>query len=225
MWSAESKRALLAHHRGLMLVDTYGSSEALGMGASISTGDAAAKTATFELRDDAVVIDDDGRLVEPGSGAIGRVALTGRTPVGYYRDPEKSAATFPVVDGVRYSVPGDFATVEADGSISLLGRGSVCINSGGEKIFPEEVEEVLKLHPAVADAVVVGIPDDRFGQAVTAVVQRKADVGEPDLIAHVKQHLAGYKAPKRVFPVPGLERAANGKVDYQRWTTYAAAQT
>lgn len=225
MWSAESKAALLAHHDGLMLVDTYGSSEALGMGASISTGAAAAKTATFELRKDAVVIDDEGGLVEPGSGTIGKVALTGRTPVGYYRDPEKSAATFPVVDGVRYSVPGDFATVAADGSISLLGRGSVCINSGGEKIFPEEVEEVLKLHPIVADAVVVGVPDDRFGQAVTAVVQSGGDVSETDLISHVKAHLAGYKAPKRVFTVADLERAANGKVDYQRWASYAAAES
>jgi len=224
MWSAESKEALLAHHSGLMLVDTYGSSEALGMGASISTGTAAAKTATFELREDAVVIDDDGGLVEPGSGEIGKVALTGRTPIGYYRDPEKSAAAFPVIDGVRYSVPGDFATVEADGYISLLGRGSVCINSGGEKIFPEEVEEVLKLHPTVADAVVVGIPDDRFGQAVTAVVQSGADVSEPELITHVKRHLAAYKAPKRVYPVEDLERAANGKIDYKRWTTFAEAQ-
>ncbi|MDW3214667.1 MAG: AMP-binding protein [Ilumatobacteraceae bacterium] len=224
MWSAESKQALLDHHPGLMLVDSYGSSEALGMGSSISTGDRAAKTASFRLRDDAVVITDDGRLVEPGSGEIGRVGLTGRTPVGYYRDPEKSAATFPVIDGVRYSVPGDFATVEADGSISLLGRGSVCINSGGEKIFPEEVEEVLKRHPAVADAVVVGVPDDRFGQAVNAVVQPTGDANEADLIAHVKAHLAAYKAPKRVFTVASLERAANGKVDYQAWATHAASR-
>ena len=221
MWSAESKQALLDHHPGLMLVDSYGSSEALGMGSSVSTGGSAAKTASFRLRDDAVVITDDGRLVEPGSGEIGRVGLTGRTPIGYYRDPEKSAATFPVIDGVRYSVPGDFATVEADGSISLLGRGSVCINSGGENIFPEEVEEVLKRHPAVADAVVVGIPDERFGQAVTAVVQAAIGADESELIAHVKHHLAAYKAPKRVFAVPALERAANGKVDYQRWASYA----
>jgi 3-oxocholest-4-en-26-oate---CoA ligase len=223
MWSAESKQALLDHHPGLMLVDSYGSSEALGMGSSVSTGDNAAKTASFRLRDDAVVITDDGRLVEPGSGEIGRVGLTGRTPIGYYRDPEKSAATFPVIDGTRYSVPGDFATVEADGSISLLGRGSVCINSGGEKIFPEEVEEVLKLHPSVADAVVVGIPDDRFGQAVTAVVE-PAGADESELIAHVKAHLAAYKAPKRVFSVPGLERAANGKIDYRRWTDHATTE-
>lgn len=226
MWSTESKQALLDHHPGLMLVDSYGSSEALGMGSSVSTGDNAVKTASFRLRDDAVVITDDGRLVEPGSGEIGHVGLTGRTPVGYYRDPDKSAATFPMVDGVRYSVPGDFATVEADGSITLLGRGSVCINSGGEKIFPEEVEEVLKLHPTVSDAVVVGIPDDRFGQAVTAVVEPAGvdPVDETELITHVKERLAAYKAPKRVFPVAALERAANGKIDYQRWTEHAATE-
>lgn len=225
MWSVESKQALLGHHSGLMLVDSYGSSEALGMGSSVSTADSAAKTASFRLRDDAVVITDDGRIVRPGSGEIGRVGLTGRTPIGYFRDPEKSAATFPVIDGVRYSMPGDFATVEANGSISLLGRGSVCINSGGEKIFPEEVEEVLKLHPTVTDAVVVGIPDDRFGQAVNAVVQTSTHADEPDLISHVKSHLAAYKAPKRIHTVADLERAANGKVDYQRWTTHAADQT
>ena len=222
MWSAESKQAMLDHHPKLMLVDSYGSSEALSMGSSISTGESAAKTASFRLRSDAVVITDDARLVEPGSGVIGRVALMGRTPIGYYRDPEKSAATFPVIDGVRYSVPGDFATVEADGSITLLGRGSVCINSGGEKVFPEEVEEVLKQHPAVADAVVVGIPDDRFGQAVAAVIQPRPGTTAPDLIAHVKAHLAAYKAPKQVFTVASLERAANGKVDYKRWATHAA---
>ena len=107
--------------------------------------------------------------VTPGSGEVGVLALGGRNPVGYYKDPEKSASTFKEIDGVRYSVPGDFATVDADGAIHLLGRGSVVINTGGEKVFPEEVEEVLKLHPAVADAVAVAIPDDRFGQVVAAV--------------------------------------------------------
>jgi fatty-acyl-CoA synthase len=225
MWSAETKQGLLGHNPRLILVDTYGSSEAVGMGSSVSAQGRASRTASFTLSPDAVVITDDGRLVQPGSGEVGKVGIRGHTPIGYYKDPVKSAATFPVVDGVRYSVPGDFATVEADGTITLLGRGSVCINTGGEKVFPEEVEEVLKTHPSVHDAVAVGVPDDRFGQAVTAVVEPEpgATVDEAELIAHVKARLAHYKAPKRVFVVPDLERAANGKVDYQRWTEHAMA--
>jgi 3-oxocholest-4-en-26-oate---CoA ligase len=221
MWSNEVKRGLLAHHPDLILVDAFGSSEAIGMGSSVSSGRGAAKTASFSLGAESVVVTEDGRLVAPGSGDIGRVGIRGRTPVGYFKDPVKSAVTFPVIDGVRYSVPGDFATVEADGTITLLGRGSVCINSGGEKIFPEELEEVLKLHPSIDDAVAVGIPDDRFGQAVTAVVATNVGIDEREIIAHVKAHLAAYKAPKRVFSVPTLERAANGKVDYKRWTAHA----
>lgn len=223
MWSSETKQGLLRHHPDLILVDAFGSSEAIGMGSSVSSSNAAAKTATFSLSAESVVVTEDGRLVEPGSGELGRVGVRGRTPVGYYKDPVKSAATFPVINGIRYSVPGDFATIEVDGSITLLGRGSVCINSGGEKIFPEEVEEILKLHPAIDDAVAVGIPDDRFGQAVTAVVATHGGIDESEIIAHVKSHLAHYKAPKRVFPVPTLERAANGKVDYKRWTRHAEA--
>ena len=128
------------------------------MGGSISSGDAAAETAKFTLGPNALVVGEDGKPVEPGSGEIGRVAVGGFVPVGYYKDPEKSAATFIEIDGKRYSMPGDYATVEADGSLSLLGRGSVCINTGGEKVFPEEVEEALKSHASVRDAVAVGVP-------------------------------------------------------------------
>ena len=122
-----------------------------------------------------------------------------------------------MIDGKRYSVPGDYAAVEADGTITLLGRGSVCINTGGEKVFPEEVEEVLKLHPSVRDAVAVGVPDDKFGEAITAVVEPVpgVDVSESDVIAHVKGKLAAYKAPKRVVVVDSIQRAPNGKVDYK----------
>jgi fatty-acyl-CoA synthase len=139
-------------------------------------------------------------------------------PLGYYKDPDKTAATFVTIDGERFSIPGDYARVEADGTLTLLGRGSVCINTGGEKVFPEEVEEVLKLHPAVEDAVAVGVPDDRFGEAVTAVVQpvAGATVDEQAVIEHVKAHLAGFKAPKRVVVVDTIGRAPNGKVDYKR---------
>src|SRR5690606_19681972 len=171
MWSKETKEGLLRHHPGMMLMDAFSSSEALGMGSSVSGAGATAETAKFELSPETIVIDEDNRPIAPGSDEIGRLAVGGRQPIGYYKDPEKTAATFLEIDGQRYSCPGDFATVDADGKISLLGRGSVCINTGGEKVFPEEVEEALKTHPAVFDAVAVGVPDEKFGEAVTAVVQ------------------------------------------------------
>jgi len=218
MWSEQVKQSLLAHHPAMLLVDALGSSEAIGMGTSLSAGDNAAGTASFSLGPNAVVIGEGNQLVTPGSGEVGRVGIKGRVPVGYYKDPEKSAATFPEIDGVRYSIPGDFATVDADGSIHLLGRGSVCINTGGEKVFPEEVEEALKTHASVRDAVAVGVPDDRFGEAVTAIVELEpgAQLDEADIIAHVKRSIAGFKAPKRVLQVETIGRAANAKVDYKR---------
>ncbi len=227
MWSETTKKGLLSHNPAMLLVDAFSSSEALGMGQSISAAGAEERTAHFALGAGVMVFDDEGNPVEPGSGLKGRVAVPGHVPVGYYKDPEKSAATFITHDGVRYSMPGDYATVEADGSMTLLGRGSVCINTGGEKVFPEEVEEVLKLHASVADAVVVGVPDERFGQAITAVVEPATDVAaaggvdEDALIAHVKEHLAHYKAPKRVLTIDTIGRAPNAKVDYKRLTAYA----
>src|SRR5207244_3687642 len=201
MWSEETKQGLLGHHAGMMLADAFSSSEALGMGNSVSTAGGTSHTAKFTLGENARVLTDDGRDVVPGSGEVGRVAVKGVTPVGYYKDEEKSARTFVELDGARYSVPGDYATVEADGTLTLLGRGSMCINTGGEKVFPEEVEEVLKTHPSIGDAVVVGVPDERFGEAITAMVEPRpgTSVDEADVIAHVKGRLAAYKAPKRVF--------------------------
>ncbi len=224
MWSQDTKRRLLEHHPNMMLLDAFSSSEALGMGSSVSGGGQAAQTAKFELSPETIVIDDDDQPIEPGSDRIGRLAVGGRQPLGYYKDPEKTARTFLTIGGKRYSCPGDFATVDADGKITLLGRGSVCINTGGEKVFPEEVEEALKTHPTVADAVAVGIPDERFGEAVTAVVEPKPgeSIDEDALIAHVKTTLAAYKAPKRVVVVDGIGRAANGKVDYKRLQSEAA---
>jgi fatty-acyl-CoA synthase len=156
--------------------------------------------------------------VTPGSDEVGVLALGGRNPVGYYKDPDKSDSTFKVIDGIRYSVPGDFATVDADGAIHLLGRGSVVINTGGEKVFPEEVEEVLKLHPSVTDAVAVAIPDERFGQVVAAAVELRpgASATEAELVGHVRGHLAAFKAPKRVHFVDTIGRSPAGKVDYAR---------
>ena len=228
MWSQASKQGLLRHNPRMLLVDTLGSSEAIGMASSVSSGSgdgaSSARTATFTLGPSTKVIADDGTEVRPGDDAIGKIAIKGRTPVGYYKDPAKSAETFVRIGDATYSMPGDYARVEADGTLVLLGRGSVCINTGGEKVFPEEVEEALKEHPDVRDAVVVGLPDERFGQAITAVVEAAPGTSpEPDeLIATVKAHHAAYKAPKRIVFVESLSRAANGKVDYKRWTRHAA---
>ncbi len=219
MWSEPVKQQLLAHHPGMLLVDAFSSSEALGMGVSVSGGGAAAKTASFTLGPDVKVLTEDGREVAPGSDEVGVLALGGRNPLGYYKDEEKSDRTFKEIDGVRYSIPGDFAQVDADGTIHLLGRGSVCINSGGEKIFPEEVEEALKTHDAVRDAVVVGVPHPTYGEQIVAVVEPADGVTMPteaELIGHVKDRLSSYKAPRRVRIVATIGRAPNGKVDYKR---------
>jgi fatty-acyl-CoA synthase len=224
MWSQETKNRLLEYQPGAMLIDAFSSSEAIGLGQSVSTSGSSSDTAKFQLGDTARVITDEGKDVVPGSGEIGRVAVKGYTPIGYYKDPEKSAATFVVIDGETYSIPGDYAAVEADGGLTLLGRGSVCINTGGEKVFPEEVEEVLKLHPSVLDSVVVGLPDEKFGEAITAVVEPRPGetIDEAALIAHVKAKLASFKAPKSVVEIDTIGRAANGKVDYKRMKGYAA---
>jgi len=223
MWSEANKQALLEHRPNLILIDVFSSSEALGMGQSVSSGASASTTASFQLGENTIVITDDGRRVEPGSGEIGRVAVGGYQPIGYYKDPEKTAATFIEFEGKRYSCPGDYAMVEADGHLTLLGRGSVVINTGGEKVFPEEVEEVLKTHPAVRDAVAVGVPDEKFGEVVAAVVEAADDEDVPadQLIAHVRTKLANYKAPKYVFRVQTIGRAPNGKVDYKALKAYA----
>jgi 3-oxocholest-4-en-26-oate---CoA ligase len=218
MWSQENKDGLLRHMPHATLFDSYGSSEAVGLGGSVSTKDGAAETARFQLGPNCGVFADDGRRVEPGTGEPGMVAVSGFIPVGYYKDDKKTAQTFRTFDGRRWSVPGDWAEVNADGTLRLLGRGSVCINTGGEKVFPEEVEEALKTHPAVRDAVAVGVPDERFGETICAVVE----AGDPaalegvDLAAHVRQRLAAYKAPRHVVVVATIGRAPNGKVDYKR---------
>ncbi len=217
MWSKETKDGLLRHNSRLIMIDALGSSEAIGMATNTTTAESGDGTAKFELGPNTRVVTEDGRDVAPGSGELGRVALRGHMPIGYYKDEAKSAATFQVIDGVRYSIPGDWAEVLADGSVKLLGRGSQCINTGGEKVYPEEVEECLKLHPTVHDAAVVGVPDERFGEAIVALVEPQAGciVDETALIDHVKAHLARYKAPKQVITVDSVGRAVNGKLDYR----------
>jgi acyl-CoA synthetase (AMP-forming)/AMP-acid ligase II len=227
MWSAETKAGLLRHNERLIMIDSLGSSEAIGMASSTTTADSAdAGTATFRLGPNTKVLTDDGREVVPGSGERGRVALRGRTPVGYYKDEAKSAATFVVFEGQRWSIPGDFAEVEVDGTLRLYGRGSQCINTGGEKVFPEEVEEALKRHPSVHDAAVVGVPDERFGEAITALVELEpgATLDEQALVHHVREHLAAYKSPKRILPIDTVGRAANGKLDYRSLKAEAVAR-
>jgi fatty-acyl-CoA synthase len=216
MWTSEVKEALLERIEHVVLLDAMGSSEG-SMGTSISMKGLPPKTAKFAVAPTTKVFTDDDREVQPGSGEIGKVAAGGAVPLGYYKDPEKSSKTFRTINGVRYSFPGDMATVEADGSLTLLGRGSQVINSGGEKIFPEEVEEAVKRVEGVLDCLVVGIDDEKFGQAVTAVASLTpgAKVEEAAIIANVKTQLAGYKAPKRVVFVTQIPRAPNGKADYK----------
>ena len=216
MWTSEVKEALLDRIEHVVLLDAMGSSEG-SMGTSISMKGLPPKTAKFAVAPTTKVFTDDDREVVPGSGEIGKVAAGGAVPLGYYKDPEKSSKTFRTINGVRYSFPGDMATVEADGSLTLLGRGSQVINSGGEKIFPEEVEEAVKRVEGVLDCLVVGIDDEKFGQAVTAVASLSpgAKVEEAAIIANVKTQLAGYKAPKRVVFVTQIPRAPNGKADYK----------
>jgi 3-oxocholest-4-en-26-oate---CoA ligase len=224
IWSEPVKEGLLAHHPSMILADVFSSSEALGLGQSLSSSGSTSGTAKFTLGENAVVITDDGRRVEQGSGEVGRVAVGGFQPVGYYKDPDKTATTFIEFEGKRYSCPGDYARIEADGSLTLLGRGSVVINTGGEKVYPEEVDEVLKTYPGVRDAVSVGVPDDKFGEVVTAVVEvdGPGQVDADELIAHVKSKLAAYKAPKKVIAIDSIGRAPNGKVDYKRLKAYAS---
>jgi len=222
--SPSVKRALAEKLPGSLIVDGYGSSEAGGQGQSVTVAGADVSTQPrFMVNDETTVLDDDLRPAAPG--VVGKLARRGRIPLGYYRDPEKSAATFPVVDGVRWSVPGDHARIEPDGSITLLGRGSVSINTGGEKVYPEEVEAALKGHAAVFDAVVVGVPDERWGERVVALVQPRPG-REPtfdELDAHVRRHVAGYKVPRQVLLVDAIVRSPSGKPDY-RWGKQTAKE-
>ncbi|MFU8817709.1 MAG: AMP-binding protein, partial [Pseudomonadales bacterium] len=223
MWTRSVKEALLRHNDQLLLVDGFSSSEAIGLGSSVMTKDQTIEVASFTLGPKCRVFTDDHREVVPGSGESGMVAVCGNLPVGYYKDEDKTARTFPVIDGVRYSIPGDWVRVESDGSLTLLGRGSNCINTAGEKVYPEEVEEALKHHESVADALVVGLADERWGQSVNAVVALNpgCEFDEAALREFVHGHLAGYKVPKRIFARGSLERAPNGKADYKLIREYA----
>jgi fatty-acyl-CoA synthase len=222
MFSTEVKLGLL-DFADITIVDTMGSTEG-GMGSSVvSRAMPPGETARFTTNPTTKVFNERDEEVAPGSDEIGMIANGGFAPVGYFKDPEKSARTFRVINGHRYSVPGDFAKVAADGSLILLGRGSNCINTGGEKVFPEEVEEALKANRSVHDALVVGVPDERFGERVVAVVSARPGqvIDEVDLIASARRTIAGYKVPRRVVVVDTVQRAANGKADY-KWAKQTA---
>ncbi len=223
LFSPSVKDQFFEHFPSLLMSDAIGSSEGGNNGISwIKPGGTSMKSGpTVTSMSGTVVFDDDMEMVKPGSGVVGKIARFGDIPVGYYNDPGKTAEVFITVDGVRYVMPGDFATVEADGSITLLGRGSICINSGGEKIFPEEVEAVVRSHPDVMDALVVGAPDERWGQRVAAIVEARPGHDAPSLEAvqeHCRKHVAGYKVPRQLYVVDKVERAPSGKPDY-RWAS------
>jgi acyl-CoA synthetase (AMP-forming)/AMP-acid ligase II len=225
--SAGAKARILATFPSLLVNDGFGSSEAGIQGSSrVSAADAPAAGAPvrFDRGSKPIrILDDDDREVVPGSGVVGRIVTGGRLPLGYLNDPVKTAATFLELDGERWLITGDLATVADDGTVDLLGRGSTSINTGGEKVHAEEVEGVLHAHPAVADVLVVGVPDERWGSAVTAVVQpaRGATPTLDELAAHCRGLLAGYKVPKHLVLVDAVVRSPSGKADY-RWALDAA---
>ena len=208
-----------------MILNNFGASETGHQGTAIDTG-ASGPVKFFMLGDNTAVLDEDFEPIPPGDPRIGKLARTGHIPLGYYKAEEKTRTTF-IHDkqGRRWVIPGDFATIDADGVVTLLGRGAVCINTGGEKVFPEEVEEALKGHPAVYDAVVVGLPDPRWGERVTALVKLReghaADVEA--ILTHCRSRVAGYKVPRQVWAVESLERHPSGKPDY-RWAKARAAE-
>jgi 3-oxocholest-4-en-26-oate---CoA ligase len=216
MWTTEVKEALLDRMPQILLLDAIGSSEG-SMGNQLTMRGVKTETAKFSMNPTTKVFKEDDTEVVPGSGEVGMVAAGGMTPVGYYKDPDKSARTFRTIDGMRYSFPGDLAQIAADGTLILLGRGNQVINSGGEKIFPEEVEEAVKRVDGVVDCLVVGVDDDKFGQAVTAVASLEdgSTTTEAQVIESVKNELARFKAPKRVIFVANVPRAPNGKADYK----------
>jgi acyl-CoA synthetase (AMP-forming)/AMP-acid ligase II len=207
-----------------MILNNFGATET-GHQGTMYPGSEAKGLLTFGSDGTTTVLGDDHRPMEAGTGVMGKLARRGRIPLGYYKDPEKTAATFVTIDGERWVIPGDMATIEADGRITVFGRGSVCINSGGEKIFPHEVEAAIKAHPDVVDAVVVGVPDDRWGSRVAAVVQCR-DGGEITLAAidaHCRTKIAGYKVPRQLRLVDQIVRHPSGKPDYRWASTIARA--
>jgi acyl-CoA synthetase (AMP-forming)/AMP-acid ligase II len=226
VFSPTVKDRFFEHKENLIIIDSIGSSETGNNGMAIITkGNTLMRGGgpTVKAGPGTLVLDENLKPLSPGSGVVGKVARCGDIPLEYYNDPAKSAETFVTVDGARYAVPGDFAQIESDGTITLLGRGSVSINSGGEKIYPEEVEQAVKDHPDVYDCVVIGVPDEKFGSRVAAIVEPRQG-RSPDLDgiqAHCRTKIAGYKIPRQLHIVDQVERAPSGKPDY-RWAKSVA---
>ena len=223
--SAEMKRALMKRATNAAILDMVGASEGGPFAVAMTMpGQDPVATAAFMVTPNTSLFDDQTwEKIEFGSGRSGVLAASGSMPDGYFGDPEKSAKTFRVIDGVRYTIPGDFAEIDADGTVHLRGRGSVCINTGGEKVYPEEVEVAARSHPSIEDCVAVGLPDIRFGEIVTLVASRTSDISEADLIEYVKNQIATYKAPRRIIFVDAVYRSPSGKADY-RWAKEVAQQ-
>lgn len=224
LFSQPVKQAWLETFPNLVLTDAIGSSESGFTGIGMVTKDSDhSQGPRVNYSKQAVLVDDDGNLVERKPGAVGRMARGGHVPLGYYKDPEKTKTIFTEIDGKRYVIPGDYARYEEDGSVTLLGRGSQCINTGGEKVYPEEVEGALKSHPDVFDALVVGVPDERYGQRVTAVVQLRegAELDTAALDRQARSKVSGYKVPRSYWVVPEVRRQPSGKPDYPWAKAYA----
>ncbi len=217
MWSDHAKRALLDYFPNATISDSLGSSEGSRLGSSITRHGQEGTTGRFEPGPFVKVFREDFTEIPFGTGEAGLLATAGALPLGYYKDPEKTAATFPTINGVRYSIAGDWVRVDEDGTMVLLGRGSNCINTGGEKVYPEEVEEALKQVPGVLDAAVVGVPDERFGQAVAALVRTQdgRQIPSDHLRLHLDTAISRYKHPRHVWVVHEEFRHDNGKVSYR----------
>ena len=221
IFSRPVKERWMAAFPNAVFTDSVGASETGFQGTGMQDAEnIKGEGALVSLGVESVVLDEDNKVLDLASnvGAVGRLARTGSVPVGYYKDEEKSARTFIEIDGARYSVPGDFARIEKDNKVTLLGRGSNCINTGGEKVYPEEVEMALKAHPDVYDVLVVGVADENYGQAVSAVIQPRGDnLPElEELRTFLRQHLSGYKLPRSVTFVEEIPRSATGKANYPR---------
>jgi 3-oxocholest-4-en-26-oate---CoA ligase len=218
IFSPPVKKRWMEEFTGAIFTDSIGATETGFTGMGMPQKDTISTDGpVVTLGPNSLVLDEDNKPIDPSNiGAVGRLARGGSVPLGYYKDPAKSAATFIEVDGDRFSVPGDFARIEEDGKVTLLGRGSNCVNTGGEKVYPEEVEMAIKAHPAVYDTLVVGIPDEKYGQAVAAVVQlREGESLElEDLRTFLRDHLSGYKLPRFMTVVDEVPRNATGKAQY-----------
>jgi acyl-CoA synthetase (AMP-forming)/AMP-acid ligase II len=216
LFSPSTKNRVLELLPGRMIIDGLGSSETGAMGNKLSAESGDSDQPRFMVGDSMTVLDDNDQPVQPGSGVIGRLAKKGHVPLGYYKAPEKSAETFVNINGERWAIPGDMASVEDNGTILLHGRGSTSINTGGEKVFPEEVEATLKAHPDIADTLVVGVPDERWGQAVVALYRSHS--GEDLTVEQVRDFcrgtIAGYKAPRAMVKVDAIKRTPAAKADY-----------